>query len=70
MASINPISTAISLEMQPMGVGAKTIYQSINKLDNDITATSIASLKAILEDFLELPVVEAKVKEVGLLVEV
>ena len=66
-AHIAPISTTLAIEMTK-GI-KKTVTNSVNRLDNEITASSLSALKAILVPFLEYPVVEAKVKETGLLVE-
>ena len=66
-AHIAPISTALAIEMTK-GV-KKTVTNSVTRLDNEITASSLSALKGILVPFLEYPVVEAKVKETGLLVE-
>lgn len=66
-ASIAPISTVMAIEMNA-GM-SKTVTNSVSKLDNEVTASSLSALKAVLEPFLEYPVVEAKVKETGLLVE-
>lgn len=66
-ASIAPISTVMAIEMNS-GMN-KTVTNSVYKLDNEVTATSLSALKGILEPFLAYPVVEAKVKETGLLVE-
>ena len=66
-AHIAPISTVLAIEMTK-GVN-KTITNSVSRLNNEITATSLSALKGILVPFLEYPVAEAKVKETGLLVE-
>ena len=67
VAHIAPISTVLAIEMNK-GM-SKTVINSVSKLDNEITASNLSALKAILVPFLEYPVVEAKVKETGLLVE-
>lgn len=66
-AHIAPISTVMAIEMNK-GMNT-TVTNSISKLDNEVTASSLSQLKGILVPFLEYPVVEAKVKETGLLVE-
>ncbi len=66
-AHVAPISTVMAIEMTK-GMN-KTVTNSIYRLDNEVTASSLSALKGILEPFLEYPVVEAKVKETGLLVE-
>ena len=66
-AHIAPISTVMAIEMNK-GMN-KTVTNSVYKLDNEVTANSLSALKSILVPFLEYPVVEAKVKETGLLVE-
>ena len=66
-AHIAPISTVLAIEMTK-GMN-KTVTNSISRLDNEVTASSLSALKGILVPFLEYPVAEAKVKETGLLVE-
>ena len=66
-AHIAPISTVMAIEMTKGS--NKTVINSVSKLNNEVTASSLTALKGILVPFLEYPVVEAKVKETGLLVE-
>jgi hypothetical protein len=70
-ASINPISTSMSLELNAGMVDGKQVllHNTVSKLDNEVTPAAMASLQTILAAFLEYPVAETKVRTTGLLVE-